>query len=53
MLSSASSVKEVALSLGFSSPEQMARDFKRRFGLSPSALLNRPGVNFGEILSSD
>lgn len=48
MLRSASSVKEVAFSLGFSSQEQLARDFKRKFGVIPSALLDRASAELGK-----
>jgi transcriptional regulator GlxA family with amidase domain len=41
MLSTSSSVKRVAYSLGFSQVSQFCRDFKARFGHPPSAELPR------------
>jgi AraC-like DNA-binding protein len=38
LLPSATSVKEVAYALGFPQESQFSRDFKARFGVSPSAL---------------
>jgi AraC-like DNA-binding protein len=38
LLQSATSVKEVAYTLGFPQESQFSRDFKARFGVSPSAL---------------
>lgn len=38
LLQSATSVKEVAYALGFAQESQFSRDFKARFGVSPSAL---------------
>jgi transcriptional regulator GlxA family with amidase domain len=41
LLGSATSVKEVAYALGFAQESQFSRDFKARFGISPSALRAR------------
>lgn len=41
LLATASSVKEVAFSLGFKQASQFSRDYKRRFGHQPSAELAR------------
>jgi transcriptional regulator GlxA family with amidase domain len=41
MLHTAGSVKEVAFALGFSSSNQFSRDFKRHFGVAPSAFIGR------------
>ncbi len=39
LLASATSVKEVAYTVGFPQQSQFSRDFKSRFGVPPSALL--------------
>jgi AraC-like DNA-binding protein len=39
MLSTATRVKEVAYALGFPCVSQFSRDFRRRFGVVPSAML--------------
>lgn len=41
LLATASSVKEVAYTLGFTQPSQFCRDFKRKFGVTPSACARR------------
>jgi AraC-like DNA-binding protein len=36
------SIKELADMLGFSSPFHLSREFKRRFGVPPSAMRSHP-----------
>lgn len=52
MLITASSVKEVAFFLGFSSQEQLARDFRRHFGVKPSTLLEKPAQSLRRFSQS-
>ena len=49
LLFSGLSVKEVAYDCGYGCPENYARAFKRRFGISPSALLWRKAKALGRL----
>ena len=55
LLRTASSVKEVAFTLGFRQASQFSRDYKHRFGVRPSAVRNEatyPANSLSESASS-
>lgn len=55
LLRTASSVKEVAFTLGFRQASQFSRDYKHRFGVRPSAVRNEatyPADSLSESASS-
>ena len=53
MLLTARSVKEVAFTLRFRGASQFSRDFRRRFGLTPSSLLSAGATHMGDPGSPD
>jgi transcriptional regulator GlxA family with amidase domain len=53
MLESSATVKEVAYALGFSQESQFCRDFRLRFGTSPSVHLSAASQTLRSILGPD
>lgn len=52
LLRNASTVKEVAYAMGFSNPSQFCRDFRQRFGCSPSSELRSPKHDLRDLLAN-